>query len=346
MASLGGGNSASIKAAIDSIFQQGSEDNGNQNGAIPLGGNREKVVSATADGANVNLGVYSGVLTQMKQERDWLFKNSGKLKAEVKKASEALDITHYTLPKIHGTRFLNHRRRGLAKLLHNWPSYIVAFDNALASRKGYTLETKAKVAGFSKKFKSYPFLCKVAGYLDVFEKYDLLAFEIPLAVETVIDTLEEIKENSSSSDYVLSSYLAKFRVLQDSDAIAVKANYPKAGHERRQPENRELFDLELEQMSNVGYEAGEKALEMQVKVADILCPLIRNRFSSYDHEVFKTMTWIDPKYWDSSDKNNGKEDILRVCEIFSEPLEAVSFNKGKVFGEWRSLKNPPEVAVS
>ena len=246
MASLGGGNSHSIKATIDSIFQQGSGDNGNQNGAIPLGGYREKVVSATADGANVNLGVYSGVLTQMKQERDWLviihranyrlelalkdavkqfqpfreidsfykdlwnlFKNSGKLKAEVKKASEALDITHYTLPKIHGTRFLNHIRRGLAKLLHNWPSYIVAFDNALASRKGYTLETKAKIAGFSKKFKSYPFLCKVAGYILeimgplslVFEKHDLMAFEIPLAVETVIDTLEEIKENSSSSDY-------------------------------------------------------------------------------------------------------------------------------------------------
>ena len=53
----------------------------------------------------------------------------------------------------------------------------------------------------------------------------------------------------------------------------MKANYPKAGHERRQPKNREFFDLELEQMSNVGYEAREKALEMQVKVVDILCTL-------------------------------------------------------------------------
>ena len=72
MACLGGGNSDSIKAAIDSIFQQGSEENGNQNGPIPLADYREKVVSATADGANVNMGIYSGVLTQMKQERDWL----------------------------------------------------------------------------------------------------------------------------------------------------------------------------------------------------------------------------------------------------------------------------------
>ena len=164
----------------------------------------------------------------------------------------------------------------------------MAFDNAIASRKGYTPETKAKVAGFLKKLRSYPFLCKVAGYLDilemkgplslVFEKHDLMAFENPSAVEKTIDTLEEIQDNSSSSDYVLSSYLTKFRVAEDGDAIKVKVNYPKPGHERRQPENREFFELELEQMSNVDYEAREEALEMQVKVAEILCPLISQSF--------------------------------------------------------------------
>ena len=30
------------------------------------------VVSATADGANVNFGVVNGVLTQLKAEREWL----------------------------------------------------------------------------------------------------------------------------------------------------------------------------------------------------------------------------------------------------------------------------------
>ena len=180
MARLGGSNSDSINTAIDNIFQQGNKNNGNQNGQILLANNREKVVIATADGANVNMGIYSGVLTHLRQERDWLvmihcanhrlelvlkdavkqfqpfreidifytdmwrlFKYSGKLKSEVKKASDALNTTHYTLSKIHGTRFLNHRGRGLTKLLHNWPSYIVAFDNAQASRKGCTPETKA-----------------------------------------------------------------------------------------------------------------------------------------------------------------------------------------------------------
>ena len=91
-------------------------------------------------------------------------------------------------------------------------------------------------------------------------------------------------------------------------------------------------------MSNVGREATETALQMQVKMADILCPLIHNRFSSHDQDVFKAITWIDPKFWDYCDKSYGKEDILRVCEIFSQPLAAASFNMGKFFKEWRSLK--------
>ena len=218
------------------------------------------------------------------------------------------------------------------------------------SRKGCTPETKAKVAGVVKKLKSYPFLCKVATYLDipdimgpislVFEKHDLMAFEIPSGVEKTCDTLVEMLENTLSSDYVLSSNLAKFRIVQDGGAIKVKANYPKASHERRQPENQEFFDLELEQMSDAGYGGTEKALEMQVKVAGIFCPLSLNRFSLHDQDIFKTVTWIDPKYWDSADKSYGKRDIARVCEIFSKPLEAASFNKGKVFEEWRSLKIP------
>ena len=93
---------------------------------------------------------------------------------------------------------------------------------------------------------------------------------------------------------------------------------------------QEVFDLDLEQMSDASYGAWEKALKMQVKVAGISCLLIRNRCSLYDQEIFKTMTWIDPKYWDSADKSHAKGDIARVCESFSTPLEAASFNKGKV----------------
>lgn len=71
MANLGGSDADSIKAAMDSVFASGCEDDENSvKGPIPLVHYNTKVVSATADGASVNFGVYSGVLTQMKNERE------------------------------------------------------------------------------------------------------------------------------------------------------------------------------------------------------------------------------------------------------------------------------------
>ena len=87
----------------------------------------------------------------------FLFKNSGKLKAEAKQASSALNITHYPLPKIQGTRFVAHRRRGFNKLIHNWPALITVFDNARVA-PGYRGETKAKIIGIANKLHDYCFL--------------------------------------------------------------------------------------------------------------------------------------------------------------------------------------------
>ena len=381
MADLGGTNADSIKAAIDGIFQKAGEDDEHAvNGPVPLSDYRTKVVSATADGANVNMGVYSGVLTQMKREREWLVKihcvnhrlelalkdavkqvaefdevdrfylnvwtllrNSGKLKSEIKKASQSLNITYYTMPKIHGTRFLSHRRRGLSKLLHNWPAIIAAFENALATNQGYRPETRSKLAGFLKKLNIHPFLCQVSAYLDVletmsplslvFEKAGLMAFEIPPAIEKTFAALEEILDVTDAIDTSLSTFLSKFRMENN----VVKGEYPKAGHERRQPANREYTEVELV-MTNVGVTSFERAIKIQRKAADIICPLIQNRFSSYDQEVFKTTAWLDPKLWDHSDKAFGKAEINQLCDTFKEPLSAAGFERGKVLQEWRSLK--------
>lgn len=381
MGDLGGTNANSIKAAIDGIFQQaGDDDDHAVNGMIPLSDYRTKIVSATADGASVNMGVYSGVLSQMKREREWLvtihcvnhrlelalkdgvkqvaefhevdsfylnvwslLRNSGKLKSEIKKASQSLNITYYTMPKIHGTRFLNHRRRGLSKLLHNWPAIIAAFDNALATNQGYRPETRSKLTGFLKKLKSHPFLCQVSAYLDVlesmsplsliFEKAGLMAFEIPLAIEKTIAALEEISDVTDATDTSLSTFLSKFYIENN----IVKGEYPKAGHERRQPTNREYIEVEME-MTSIGMTSFERAIQIQGKAADIICPLIRNRFSSYDQEVFKATAWLDPKLWDHNDKAFGKAEINQLCDTFNEPLSAAGFERSKVFQEWRSLK--------
>ena len=68
MNNLGGMGANAIKNGIDSIF--------NESDNIPLtaAAYKSKLVSATADGANVNFGIYNGVLTQLKNDRMWLIK--------------------------------------------------------------------------------------------------------------------------------------------------------------------------------------------------------------------------------------------------------------------------------
>ena len=43
----------------------------------------------------------------------FLLKNSGKIKPEIKSAAHALNIQHYQILKLAGTRFVGHRRAAL-----------------------------------------------------------------------------------------------------------------------------------------------------------------------------------------------------------------------------------------
>ena len=54
MKNFGGADANSLKSALDSVFQK--------DGNVPLNDYNTKLISATADGANVNLGVYNGAL--------------------------------------------------------------------------------------------------------------------------------------------------------------------------------------------------------------------------------------------------------------------------------------------
>ncbi|KAK6191133.1 hypothetical protein SNE40_002874 [Patella caerulea] len=64
LAAHGGGDTESIKTAIDDTFLQ----------KIKLDGStyRDKCISITADGASVNTGKYNGIFTQFTKDRPWL----------------------------------------------------------------------------------------------------------------------------------------------------------------------------------------------------------------------------------------------------------------------------------
>ena len=122
----------------------------------------------------------------------YLFKNPGKLKTKTKNAAAALNISSYTLHKIYGTRFLDHRHRGFKNLLYNWHALITGFENVLVNDCGSSRETRAKIKGILIKLKySYSFLCKVVLYLDILKALGPfpLIFEKNLPVEKTVFNL-------------------------------------------------------------------------------------------------------------------------------------------------------------
>ena len=173
MSDFGGTDAESLKNGIDSIFLE--------NGSIPLDplNYQNNVIGCTSDGASVNFGRISGLMTRLSENRPWLIKihctnhrielavkdaikntnfvdvdhfyignfnllkNSGKIKSEIRAATEALNIQHYTLSKLTGTRFVGHRRTAYQRLLTLWPAITTAYENVVAD-DATTAETRAK----------------------------------------------------------------------------------------------------------------------------------------------------------------------------------------------------------
>ena len=289
MVEFGGSDANSLKQAIDGVFDPDSERSN-----IPLVDYQTKLVSVTSDGAAVNMGIIKGAMTQLGESRPWLIKihcishrlelalkegikefdklnnietiyttifyllrNSGKLKTACKEAAKALNITWYTLPKIHGTRFISHRRRGLSKFLHNYPAIITAFLNGIA--QGYKKEMVAKMKGVIKKMQSHKFLLNLCVYVDIlesvsilslqFERNLLMAFEVRLELEKALSRLEEMRDETEEE--AIDSCIKKFSIKDEFDLVTLTAEYPKAGHERKKIGNQEYTEVELDTMTNI-----------------------------------------------------------------------------------------------
>ena len=135
MSKWGGTDALSLKKGIDDVF--------GESGPFKMLNEdyESKLVGCTADGASVNFGEYTGLLTRLDENRGWLIRihcanhrielaikdafkdsvftkvdttyttlfsllrNSGKIKNEIVTAAEALNIENYGLPKLTGTRW-------------------------------------------------------------------------------------------------------------------------------------------------------------------------------------------------------------------------------------------------
>ena len=261
----------------------------------------------------------------------------------VQAACKSLGITsHRKLPKIHGTRFINHRRRGIKVFLEIWPGIIMAYENALSDPKGKAL-TKAKIKGFLTKLRSYEFFCKAAYYLDildaagpaslVFEGDGLMPYEVDGAIERTCLELEDLEKNAGTDEEFISSNVSLFTVRDDE----VIGNYLREGDARRKIENRENIEVVIEGM--VPSDAGRaRAAQGKKSAALELKAVLQTRFEeNQTSDLYQAMDIYDPAYW-TDDPRYGEEKIRTIIDHFKIPLTASGFDERIVFTEWRAVR--------
>ncbi len=263
-------------------------------------------------------------------------KQSGKIKASVTECAEGLGLDFYKLSKIHSTRFIRHRRCGLKALLETWPAYILAYENVVAEIKGYNANTRSKVSGLLKKFKSYEFMCSVQVYFDlleatvptslIFESDFLLPFEVPLAISrTVLDLQQRLEEVGSEMEF-LDSYLHRYNVSEDGK---FSGEFIKAGDKRKRDKNRQYVTINVSLNPFSAEKCKEKVWNIKRKVIPSLIQLLEARFADFNSEIYAKMRWFDPQFW-ADEADYGNEELLEVAEHFQQPLAFASFDKAKV----------------
>eukprot|EP00112_Aurelia_sp_Birch-Aquarium-sp1_P010898 Seg2305.5 transcript_id=Seg2305.5/GoldUCD/mRNA.D3Y31 product="Zinc finger protein 862" protein_id=Seg2305.5/GoldUCD/D3Y31 len=268
-----------------------------------------------------------------------LLKNSGKLNSEVQAACNALCINgHKKLPKIHGTRFINHRRKGMRIFMDMWPALITAFENAV-SRRGGVAETKAKISGLLAKLHSYEFFCKMAYYVDVldaavpasliFEGNGVMPYEISESIESTAVELDHLEASAGSDEELLDSNVARHKYNEETKRV--HGIYMKEGHGRNKAQNRENIEVEIQGMTysstgRANAAAAKKATALEVK------RLLRHRFAETSSELYEALRIYDPQYW-SEESNYGVSELQHLVKRFEKPLSAAGLDDKALMSE-------------
>lgn len=373
--SFGDANADNLKKSIDDTFTNASKL------GLPAAEFKEKFVSATVDGAAVNTGVYNGLLTQLKKDdRPWLvnvhcvshrvelaikdallknqnfvsvqdflttlyylFKKSGKFARHFHATATALDVQVYRFKKVHGTRFVNHQRQGLANLLHNWIVLAQAIENSLENTKNKSED--AKLQGILKKLRDYSFLAVCCLYKQVldaismmsfkFEKGNLLPFEIMPSVAQTVDAIQDIIVEQVDIEQLGSSCGFNFNPDNNNE---IQCLLPKPGHLKRKYANREHTSVSYQGMKNIN-SASTTVNSLKSSTLQAAQHCLKQRFSAFDSEIYKHMLWLDPANWVEVE-----EDVKSLVYLSSHFEVTLSHNgkfngsEAKLKREWKDLR--------
>jgi hypothetical protein len=374
-----------LKTAIDQVFLEKI--------GISKTDYQKKLVSSTADGASMNFGAYSGLLTQMSaDDQSWLLKihcvchrvelafgkalmnvkefadvrqfmislfyvckKSGKFKQQIRVTAEAMDVTVYNFPKVHGTRFVNHQLKGLEKLLNNWLVLLAAIEDIQGSTQAS--KVNPKLPGLKKKLLDFDFLwhcCLYKEILDVFsevslkfEKNQLLVSEIALAIDKADSRLNDILEADQDPETLIQSVagitLTSSNESEQNLMTQMTKQMLKPNHMKHIEENSEYTTASFTGKVTRGRNRGCRGCNTSIKdLKEAAIPPLRKhmseRFDSFSSNEFTSMLWINPANWDL-DNNQAEFPLMdQFVSIFEKLLTSTSFNFSKYKREWKDLR--------
>ena len=232
----------------------------------------------------------------------YLLKNYGAIKSDVQEAAKVLNIS-YLFPKLFGTRFVSHHVRALERMLNMWPAIISAFENTLVTRK-HKSETKAKIQGLLKDFRSYDVLILTFVYLDILEKTspasiifdsnDTILIDITATIKRTQLELKELEETAGTVEE-FDSHVSQFKITEYEDGQTLSGTLVKYGHMPKKPENRENIKIQFEDFKNISKLSLENVASKKRNVSEALQQTLTHRFESFKHDFFTNNEWIDPR---------------------------------------------------
>ncbi|ELU15011.1 hypothetical protein CAPTEDRAFT_207744 [Capitella teleta] len=255
------------------------------------------------------------------------FKRSGKLKQQFKELAKVLNATVYAFPKVHGTRFINHVKKGLTNLLNNWPVLKECLEKGIES--GDFKGTQAKLQGILRKLMNVKFLASCAAIktlLDqiacltlAFEQGDLHFLDLPCLIESTLNSIDSILSKTCSQ------FLENCHITVENEMLKWKLAV--AGDKKKKVENQASCTLEIS-MNYMKYVEGaaDKVVSMMPPMIESVRKCIQTRFKLGEtmEEVFRAMTWLDPANWCDTDEEVRMMNLL--YERFKVPLHRAGFS--------------------
>ena len=269
------------------------------------------------------------------------------------------DVDFKELPKVHGTRFLGHKRIGISNFLTNWPIFQVTCENAVAQvgARSYKAQTKAKISGFLNKFRDYRLLLLTAMYLDllekvsplskVFEAENILPCEVNVSVQTTVLELQDLADVAGTDEELLDSHFTKFNNIESNDGGEkfLRVERIRRGDMRKKPVNRGTVELVITNLSHATENIVANVRQQKKYVALKWIEVIQERFSDFRENVFREMEWLDRSSWTDA-IDYGDNQILTVSTDFDSPLTFAGFDIDAVLKEWKSCKRYVNVKFS